>query len=107
MLVARLRLHDYVMLSVFPPDGIGDSRVHLRFRVGGVRHRGLMRYGGELIDLLTVAVLAAGLRERLDDQRLVSRPPLGLRDSRCTSTASVARTGGGPVGLNRSRRPCV
>lgn len=41
------------------------TRVHLRFRVGGVRHRRLVAYGGRMIDLLTVAVLAAGLRERV------------------------------------------
>lgn len=41
------------------------TRVHLRFRMGGVRHRGLAEYGGGLIDLLTIAGLAAGLRERV------------------------------------------
>lgn len=44
----------------------GDSaRVHLRFRMAGVRRRRLAEYGGGLIDLLTVAGLAAGLRERV------------------------------------------
>jgi hypothetical protein len=42
------------------------TRVQLRFRVGGVRHRRLVRYGGDVLDVLTVALLAAGLRERVD-----------------------------------------
>ncbi|KMO83805.1 hypothetical protein MCHLDSM_00265 [Mycolicibacterium chlorophenolicum] len=46
-------------------DTAERTRVHLRFRVSGTRHRRLMRYGGEAIDLLTVALLAAGLRERV------------------------------------------
>jgi hypothetical protein len=41
------------------------SRVHLRFRIAGVRRVWLVRTGGELADLLTVAGLAAGLRERV------------------------------------------
>lgn len=40
-------------------------RVHLRFRIAGVRRVRLVRTGGELLDLLTVAGLAAGLRERV------------------------------------------
>lgn len=53
---------------VIGPEGDG-SRVHLRFRIAGVRRVRLVRTGGELIDLLTVAGLAAGLRERLTDSR--------------------------------------
>ena len=49
---------------VLRPEG-GGSRVHLRFRIDGVRRVWLVRSGGELMDLLTVAGLAAGLRERL------------------------------------------
>ncbi|WP_326836945.1 SRPBCC family protein [Amycolatopsis rhabdoformis] len=45
------------------------TRVHLRFRIAGVRHRRLVEYGGGLVDLLTVAGLAAGLRERTAGQR--------------------------------------
>jgi hypothetical protein len=44
--------------------GVG-SRVHLRLRLGNVRRRRLARAGGGLIDLLTIAGLAAGLRERV------------------------------------------
>lgn len=43
----------------------GATRVHLRFRISGVKRRRLVEYGGGLIDLLTVAGLAAGLRERV------------------------------------------
>ena len=43
----------------------GGSRVHLRFRIAGVRRVWLLRSGGELMDLLTVAGLAGGLRERV------------------------------------------
>ena len=45
--------------------GPGGTRVHLRFRIAGVRQVWLVRTGGELMDLLTVAGLAAGLRERV------------------------------------------
>ena len=47
------------------PDGAAASRVHLRFRIAGVRRPWLVTTGGELLDLLTVAGLAAGLRERV------------------------------------------
>jgi hypothetical protein len=47
------------------PGGTAPTRVHLRLRMAGVRHRRLAEYGGGLIDLLTVAGLAAGLRERV------------------------------------------
>jgi hypothetical protein len=38
-------------------------RVHLRFRISGVKHRRLVACGGGLVDLLTVAAPAAGLRQ--------------------------------------------
>jgi hypothetical protein len=41
------------------------SRVHLRLRLDGIKHGWLAKSGGGLIDFLTVAGLAAGLRERL------------------------------------------
>ena len=41
------------------------TRVHLRLRLAGLRRRRLTEYGGGLLDLLTVAGLAAGLRERV------------------------------------------
>ena len=40
-------------------------RIHLRLRVGPVKRTWLVNTGGELLDLLTIAGLAAGLRERL------------------------------------------
>jgi hypothetical protein len=43
----------------------GRTRVFLRLRMAPVRHRLLARTAGELLDLLTVAGMAAGLRERL------------------------------------------
>ncbi len=43
----------------------GRTRVFLRLRMNPVRHRRLARTAGELLDLLTVAGLAAGLKERL------------------------------------------
>jgi len=43
----------------------GPTRVHLRLRLGHVRRPWLAESGGDLIDLLTVAGLAAGLRERV------------------------------------------
>ncbi|MBW8730861.1 MAG: hypothetical protein JF622_07690 [Terrabacter sp.] len=48
----------------------GDrTRVHLRLRLGPVRHRRLARSLGGLVDLVTVAGLAAGLEERLERDR--------------------------------------
>jgi hypothetical protein len=43
----------------------GRTRVFLRLRMAPVRHKPLARTAGELIDLLTVAGMAAGLAERL------------------------------------------
>jgi hypothetical protein len=56
-----LRISWAILLT--PADD--GSRVHLRFRIAGVRRVWLVRTGGELADLLTVAGLAAGLRERV------------------------------------------
>lgn len=47
----------------------GGTRVHLRFRLAGARHPRLVEHGGGLADLLTVAGLAAGLRERVTPDR--------------------------------------
>ena len=41
------------------------TRVHLRLRLGGVRRPWVGEVGGGALDLLTVAGLAAGLRERV------------------------------------------
>jgi hypothetical protein len=45
--------------------GTGGTRVHLRLRLAGVRRPRLAEVGGGALDLLTVAGLAAGLRERV------------------------------------------
>lgn len=49
------------------PVGHGNTRVRLRLRAGPIRHKWLVKSCGELIDLLTVAGMAAGLEERLRD----------------------------------------
>ena len=41
------------------------TRVHLRLRLGPVRHARLVGTVGELFDLLTIAGMAAGLQERV------------------------------------------
>jgi hypothetical protein len=47
------------------PYGRGATRVRLRLRIGPVKRRWLAEHGGGLVDLVTVAGLAAGLAERL------------------------------------------
>ncbi len=46
-------------------SGNDATRVHLRLRLGGVKHRRLAELGGGFFDWLTIYGLAAGLRERL------------------------------------------
>lgn len=41
------------------------SRAHLRLRLGGVQHVSVARTAGGAVDLLSIAALARGLRERL------------------------------------------
>lgn len=43
----------------------GGTRVHLRLRLGGVKHERLAEVLGGAFDWLTIAGLAAGLRQRL------------------------------------------
>ncbi len=47
------------------PTPSGRTRVHLRLRLGPVRHRRLAHSLGGLVDLATIAGLAAGLEERV------------------------------------------
>ena len=47
------------------PASDGGTRVRLRLRLDPVKRRWLATTAGELIDVLTIAGLAAGLRERL------------------------------------------
>jgi hypothetical protein len=60
-----LRGHTHVSWSITLTAQAGGTRVHLRLRLGPVRHRRVAELGGGLVDLLTVAGLAAGLRERV------------------------------------------
>lgn len=52
-------------ITLAPGPTPSSTRVHLRLRLAGVRRRWLAVSAGELIDLLSVAGLAAGLRERV------------------------------------------
>jgi len=45
------------------------TRVHLRLRMAPIKHQRLANTIGELFDLLTVAAMAAGLRERVSEHR--------------------------------------
>lgn len=61
----RVRLSWAIVLS---PTTSGEAtRVHLRLRLGGLRRPWLASTVGDRFDLLTVAGLAAGLAERLED----------------------------------------
>jgi hypothetical protein len=56
-------------LTLEPAAGTpGRTRIFLRLRMAPVRHQRLARTAGELVDLLTVAGMAAGLKERLAGQ---------------------------------------
>jgi hypothetical protein len=50
------------------PGPPGRTRIFLRLRMAPVRHQRLARTAGDLIDLLTVAGMAAGLKERVAAQ---------------------------------------
>jgi hypothetical protein len=54
-----------LVLREAPPGNGPATRVLLRLRMAPVRRRWLARTAGEALDLLTVAGMAAGLRERL------------------------------------------
>ena len=49
-------------------DRGGATRVLLRLRMAPVKRVWLAKSAGELLDLLTIAGMAAGLRERLEDR---------------------------------------
>jgi hypothetical protein len=64
----RGRTHVSWSITVTPlPDSPGRSRVHLRLRLARVRHRWLAETAGDFFDALTIAGMAAGLRERLGE----------------------------------------
>ncbi|MBM6399323.1 SRPBCC family protein [Phycicoccus sonneratiae] len=46
-------------------DGPERTRLHLRLRVGPLKHPWLVRTGGDAVDRLTIEGMAAGLAERL------------------------------------------
>lgn len=52
-------------LHLTPVAATDGTRVHLRLRLGPVRHRRVAASVGGLVDALTVVGLAAGLRERV------------------------------------------
>lgn len=56
---------DLTWCLVVEPRGAAGSRVHLRLRLGPVRHRRVAEVLGGAFDALTVAGLGAGLRERV------------------------------------------
>lgn len=58
-------------LSVSPESP--GTRVHLRLRLGHVHRRRVAEVGGGVVDALTVAGLAAGLRERVGGPASLSR----------------------------------
>jgi hypothetical protein len=64
-----------IALLPVPAGADTRTRVHLRLRLGPVRRKWLARTAGEFIDALTIAGMAAGLRERLADQASRNRPP--------------------------------
>ncbi len=61
----RMTVSWSITLRPAPQKDPSSTRVHLRLRLGPVRRRWLAKTGGELLDVLTTAGLAAGLRERL------------------------------------------
>jgi hypothetical protein len=60
----RARLTWSITLGA-PPESAASTRVYLRLRIGPVRRKWLAESVGGAVDLLTIAGLAAGLRERL------------------------------------------
>jgi hypothetical protein len=54
---------------ILTPAGTAATRLHLRLRLGPVRRQRLAATAGDLVDRLTIAGLAAGLRERLTPAR--------------------------------------
>lgn len=65
LVYASRRGHTAVSWSMTLTEVGAASRVHLRLRLAPVRHRRLAETLGGALDLVTVAGMAAGLRERL------------------------------------------
>jgi hypothetical protein len=70
---ARGRMNVTWSITLLPVQPAG-TRVHLRLRLGPVRRPWLARSAGEFIDALTIAAMAAGLRERLADRASADHP---------------------------------
>ena len=64
----RMNVTWSITLLPVPVRGQAGTRVHLRLRLGPVRRPWLARTAGEFIDALTIAGMAAGLKERLQQQ---------------------------------------
>jgi hypothetical protein len=63
----RIRLSWSITLTALVGAGQDQlTRVHLRLRLGHVRRKWLARSAGELLDVVTIAGMATGLRERLE-----------------------------------------
>ncbi len=62
----RMNVSWSITLLPVPVHGQAGTRVHLRLRLGPVKRPWLTRTGGEFIDALTIAGMAAGLKERLE-----------------------------------------
>lgn len=73
----RMNVSWAIALKPTAHDGRSGTRMHLRLRLGPVRRKRLAHSAGELIDLLTIAGLAAGLQERLAARPLRWRGPPG------------------------------
>ncbi|KAA0019477.1 SRPBCC family protein [Antrihabitans cavernicola] len=54
-----------VSWSITSTEDADGTRIHLRLRLGPVRHTIIARTAGDLVDALTIAGMAAGLRERV------------------------------------------
>ena len=53
-------------ISLEQDSSPGQTRVFLRLRLAPIRNKWLAHTGGELLDAVSVAAMAAGLRERLE-----------------------------------------
>jgi hypothetical protein len=63
----RGRMNVTWSITMLPVATGEHTRVHLRLRLGPVRRKWLARTAGEFIDALTIAGMAAGLKERLTE----------------------------------------
>jgi hypothetical protein len=88
----RMNVTWSITLLPVPVRGQAGTRVHLRLRLGPVRRPWLARTAGEFIDALTIAGMAAGLKERLADH-----------EEQVADQALAERAGGGDLHPQRGR----